>query len=78
MVMYTKKIKKFLTHTILFLLASVWTACGVYLAVDVVIENQSIKNLAHLLEVLLFVNIGVYLTYIGIKSHMMLYRETIK
>lgn len=62
-------------NVFLFIYASVFTAGGIFMAVNVVINNQELNNWQQALESLLFINLGAGITYFGLKSQIKLYEE---
>ena len=63
------------TNILLLLWAFVWTAGGIYLAVDVVVENQSITTWGHALGLVVLLNIAVFMVYSGVKTQIGLFSE---
>ena len=67
--------KNYWTDILLFLLASLWTVAGIYLAVNVVIDNQEITRINQVIELLVFLNLAVLMVYSGFKTQLRLFNE---
>lgn len=62
-------------NVFLFIYALVFTAGGIFMAVGVVIDNRDLNTWQQAIELVLFINLGVGLTYLGLKSQARIYKE---
>jgi len=63
------------TSPLLFIYASAWTAGGIYIAVDVVIGNPSLRTWGQFFELLILLNIAVLVFFYGFKTQTKLIQE---
>ena len=62
-------------NVFLFIYSSVFTAGGIFMAVGVVLDNRELNSWQQAIELLLFINLWVGLTYLGLKSQARIYKE---
>jgi len=62
-------------NVFIFIYSSVFTAGGIFMAVGVVIDNQELNSWQQVIESLLFINLGVGLTYLGLTGQARIYKE---
>jgi hypothetical protein len=70
-----KWIKENWHNILLFLWASLWTAGGIYMAVDVVIDNQDFNTWGQFVELFIFLNVSVFVVYSGFTTQLGLIKE---
>lgn len=70
-----KWLSKNWTDLLLFIWASVWTVAGIYLAVDVVIDNQGLESWKSVVELFIFINFAIYIVYSGFRTQKKLLLE---
>lgn len=68
-------IKKNWTDMFLFVWASLWTAGGIYLAVNTAVDNQNFNTWSQFFELLIFLNISAFVVYSGLKTQLGLIKE---
>lgn len=68
-------LKKHWTDVVLFVWASLWTAGGIYMAVDVATTAQAANTMREVLEAWVFLNVAALFTYWGITTQVGMYKE---
>ena len=62
-------------NVFMFIYSSIFTAGGIFMAVGVVIDNRELSNWQQAIESLLFINLGVGITYLGLKTQARIHKE---